>query len=68
MAGTLRDSVGKMLAESDLSYTTISRQSGVPYGALYHFGTRGADMRSEYMELLYTYFTGSPLIESDDEG
>ena len=68
MAETLRDRVSAFIAESSLSYRVIATQADVPYGALYHFATRGEDMRSEYMEKLYIYFTKTPLIDSDDEG
>lgn len=56
-----------MLDESKLSYKTIERESGVPYGALYHFAKKGTDMRSEHMEKLYVYFTGKPLLSSENE-
>jgi predicted transcriptional regulator len=68
MAGTLRETVKRLLGESKLTYTTISRESGVPYGALYHFATKGDDMKSCHMEKLYTYLTGEPLLDSGDEG
>lgn len=68
MAETLRETVKRLLQESRLTYTTISRESGVPYGALYHFATKGEDMKSGHMEKLYTYFTGESLLDDSDEG
>jgi|TARA_R110002167_G_scaffold294935_3_gene499540 hypothetical protein len=43
----------------------ISRESGVPYGAVYHFAKAGADMQSGYMEKLYEYLSGKPLLKPD---
>jgi len=58
--------VRRLLQESKLSYTVISRESGVPYGALYHFSTAGEDMKSQHMEKLYEYLTGEKLINNDE--
>lgn len=66
MAETLREKVKRLLGESKLSYTTISNESGVPYGALYHFATKGEDMKSGHMEKLYCYLTGKQLIDDDE--
>ena len=67
MAGTLRDTVRELLKESRLTKTIIAEESGVPYGALNHFATKGEDMRSEYMENLYIYFTGKPVVEDHED-
>lgn len=63
---SLRTTVKRLLKESKRSYTVISSESGVPYGALYHFATQGDDMKSQHMEKLYEYFTGQKLIEEDE--
>jgi predicted transcriptional regulator len=67
MQETLRDTVRRLLSESKLNYTVISREADVPYGALYHFATAGDDMKSQHMEKLYIYFSGKPLLEHDPE-
>lgn len=62
MAESLRSTVKRLLLASDLTYQKISDRSGVPYGALYYFATKGEDMKSEHMEKLYEFFTGEKLI------
>lgn len=70
MPKSLREEVRRLLDETDVPLTTIASKSGVPHGALYHFHKGGgADMRSEYMEAVYTYLSGEALIEEEeDEG
>lgn len=68
MEKNLRDVVKGLLLESELSYRKIADKSGVPYGALYHFATKGEDMQSAHMEKLYAHLTGKPLLSSDNEG
>lgn len=60
---SLRDTVKRLLDKSKIPTSVISRESGVPSGALYHFRTKGEDMRSENMEKLYIYLTGEPLVK-----
>lgn len=67
MQKSLREEVKRMLLDSDVPYTTISNKSGVPYPALYHFATKGDDMKSQHMEKLYEYFTGNLLIQDDSD-
>lgn len=67
MQESLREAVKRLLLESKLTYALISRESGVPYGALYHFATEGEDMKSQYMETLYEYLSGEPLLKKDSE-
>lgn len=50
----------------DLTYQKISDKSGVPYGALYHFATKGDDMSSENMQKLYEFLSGRTLLEGED--
>lgn len=66
---TLRQEVKNYLADTKIPITVISKEAKVPYGAVYCFKTKGRDMCSEYMQKLYEYFTGEPLIKrSDEEG
>ena len=68
MPETLREKVKRLLGETDVSYAVISEKSGVPYGAVYNFATKGDDMKSANMEKLYEYLTGKPLIDDQHEG
>jgi|TARA_R100000084_G_scaffold106654_1_gene65210 hypothetical protein len=64
---TLKDRVKDYLTNTKMPISTISVESGVPYGAVYAFSRNGKDMRSEYMQRLYEYFTNKPLISASDE-
>lgn len=65
MKKNLREFIKLKLEESDVPVSTIATKAGVPYGALYHFKTKGSDMRSEHIENLYAYFTGKELFTDE---
>jgi len=66
MDRTLKTETRQLLAVCDLTYQKISDKSGVPYGALYHFATKGDDMSSENMQKLYEFLSGRVLLEGED--
>lgn len=68
MEKNLREVVKGLLLGSELTYQKIADKSGVPYGAIYYFATRGQDMQSAHMEKLYECLTGKPLLSADHEG
>ena len=63
----LRDKMKKELEETDVPVSIISVKSGVPYGALNYFKTKGTDMQSKHLEKLYKYFTGKELLEDESQ-
>ena len=64
---TLRDEVKSFLIKTKIPLSTISRDTGITYGALYSFKNGGEDMGSLYMQKLYEYFMDKPLIIKSDE-
>ena len=53
----LKEFVKAQLGATKIPLSVICREADVPYSATYYFKTKGSDMRSEYIQKLYTYFT-----------
>jgi len=65
IVSNLRELIKDKLEGTDVALSIVSAKSGVPYGALYHFKTKGTDMRSEHLEKLFKYFTGRDLLSNE---